>query len=334
VTKTLLVDGNNLLKVGFHGVKDYHHNGKHIGGIWHFLNTLRKFIENENFDKAVVFWDGENSSIERRLFYPQYKQNRNAPDEQIKNSFTEQKQRVKQYLEEMFVRQVDIDNNEADDMIAYYCQIATNENITIFSGDMDLTQLISERVCVYSPSAKRYYKNGDKIKLQFYELPHANVATYKIISGDKSDNIDGVYYLGEKTLYSLFPELFSEKMTVQQILDKANEKFNSDKNNSALKNLLSGKTKSGIFGSELFEVNEKLVDLQRPLITEDAKQVVESYYSETLDPDGRSHKTIIKMMMDDGIFKYLPKSDNAWVYFIKPFLKLTRKEKSNFRNSR
>ena len=38
--------------------------------------------------------------------------------------------------------------------------------------------------------------------------------------------------------------------------------------------------------------------------------------------------------MDDGIFKYLPKSDNAWVYFIKPFLKLTRKEKSNFRNSR
>jgi len=29
---------------------------------------------------------------------------------------------------------------------------------------------------------------------------------YKILSGDKSDNIDGIYYLGEKTLVKLFPE--------------------------------------------------------------------------------------------------------------------------------
>ena len=31
MTKTLLVDANNLLKIGFHGVKDYYHNGNHIG---------------------------------------------------------------------------------------------------------------------------------------------------------------------------------------------------------------------------------------------------------------------------------------------------------------
>ena len=46
--KTLLVDGNNLLKIGFHGVKDFYHNGKHIGGIWHFLNTIR------NSEKSIV----------------------------------------------------------------------------------------------------------------------------------------------------------------------------------------------------------------------------------------------------------------------------------------
>lgn len=329
----MLVDGNNLLKIGFHGVKDYYHNNKHIGGIWHFLNTFRRFIETENFDKAVVFWDGENGARERKLFYPQYKQNRNTPDEQIQNSFNEQKHRVKQYLEEMFVRQVDIDENEADDMIAHYCQIAKNEKITIFSGDMDLTQLISENVCVYSPNAKRYYKNGDKIKLQFYEIPHENIATYKVFCGDKSDNIDGVYYLGEKTIYSLFPELFDQKVSVSELLKKAEEKFETDKNSTPLKNLLTGKTKSGIFGNELFEVNEKLVDLRKPLITDEAKALVESYYSESLDPDGRSHKTIIKMMMEDGIFKYLPKNDNAWVYFIQPFLKLTRKEKSKFKRN-
>ena len=35
--------------------------------------------------------------------------------------------------------------------------------------------------------------------------------------------------------------------------------------------------------------------------------------------------------MEDGLFKYLPKNDDAWVYFLKPFLKLSRKEKTNFR---
>ena len=60
--KTLLVDGNNLLKIGFHGVKDFFHKGEHVGGIFYFLNTIRKFIDEHNFDKVVVFWDGEESS--------------------------------------------------------------------------------------------------------------------------------------------------------------------------------------------------------------------------------------------------------------------------------
>ena len=107
--------------------------------------------------------------------------------------------RVKQYLEEMFIRQVVVDGNESDDMIAYYCQISVDENKTIFSADKDLTQLISESVQVYSPSQKQMIKFGDKVKLKDISIPHQNVTTFKIISGDKSDNIDGIYYFGEKT---------------------------------------------------------------------------------------------------------------------------------------
>jgi hypothetical protein len=40
------------------------------------------------------------------------------------------------------------------------------------------------------------------------------------------------------------------------------------------------------------------------------------------------------MMMEDGFFKFLPKGDNNWVNFLTPFLKLTRKEKKNFRTKR
>lgn len=330
--KTLIVDGNNLFKIGFHGVKDFYHDGKHVGGVWHFINTIRRFIEEHNFDKVVVFWDGDDNSSARKLIYPQYKEHRRNDMNEFKmDSFQEQKERVKQYLEEMFVRQVLIDNNEADDLIAYYCQISENEHKTIFSGDKDLTQLISDKVTIYSPNAKRFYKNGDKIKLQFHELPHKNIKTFKVISGDKSDNIDGIYYLGEKTLIKIFPELLDETVTVTDILEKAENLLKEDKDNKVLQNLLSGKTKSGIFGEEFFTINEKIVDLSNPLITDDAKELVELYYRESLDPDGRGYKNLIKMMMQDGFFKYLPKGDDAWVYFLKPFLKLTRKEKRKFK---
>jgi 5'-3' exonuclease len=335
MTKTLLVDGNNLLKIGFHGVKDYFNNGEHIGGLWHFLNTLRRFIDEENFSKVVVFWDGETSTSQRRLIYPKYKLNRRAPENELKEeSFNKQKHRVKEYLEEMFVRQVEFPNSEADDLIAYYCQISKGEDKTIFSGDRDLTQLISDDVSIYSPNTKKYYKKGDNIKLHDIEIPHYNVKTFKILSGDKSDNIDGIYYLGEKTFVKLFPEIVEKEISFSDILTIGEELLKEQKDNTVLKNLLTGKTKEGIFGNEFFEINEKIVDLSNPLITDEGKKLVELYYTESLDPDGRGYKNLIRMMMDDGLFKFLPKIDEQWIYFLKPFLKLTRKEKSKFKKNK
>ena len=330
--KTLIIDGNNLFKIGFHGVRDFYHEGRHVGGTWHFINTIRRFIDEQNFDKVVVFWDGISNSSARRLIYPQYKEHRRSDFNEFKqDSFDEQKERIKQYLEEMFVRQIVIDNNEADDLIAYYCQISEDEIKTIFSGDKDLTQLISDKVSIYSPNSKQVYKNGDKIKIQFHEFPHQNIKTYKVLSGDKSDNIDGIYYLGEKTLVKLFPELLDRTVTITDILLKAETLLKEDKDNKVLQNLLSGKTKTGVYGEEFFIINEKIVDLSKPLITDEAKELVELYYREILDPDGRGYKNLLKMMMQDGFFKFLPKGDNAWVNFVRPFMKLTRKEKRNYK---
>lgn len=331
MTKTLLVDGNNLFKIGYHGVKEFYHEGKHIGGIYHFVNTLRKFISEYNYDKVIVFWDGENNSSQRRFFYPHYKENRRLQmNEHQKSSYDWQRQRVKQYLEDMFVRQVDIENTESDDLIAYYCQVSINEHKTIFSGDNDLTQLISDNVDVYQPTTKLLLKKGDKIKLKEIEIPHYNIVTYKIISGDRGDNIDGIYLLGEKTMSKLFPEILENVITVSDILKKAEQIHLTDKNNKVVQNILSGKTKKGVFGKEFFTVNTKIVDLSNPLITEDGKRLIEDYYNEDIDPEGRGYKNLMRMMIEDGFFKYLPKQDDVWVNFLTPFMKLTRKEKRRF----
>lgn len=335
MTKTLLVDANNLLKIGINGVKDFFNNGEHVGGTWHFLNTLRKFLEENNYNKIVVCWDGETGSSQRRNIYPKYKLNRKqkpGDNEDKEHSFTKQKERVKQYLEEMFVRQLEVENSEADDLIAYYCQISQDENKTIFSSDRDLTQLISDKVTIYSPQQKRYYKLGDGIKMDKVEIPHYNVKTYKILTGDSSDNIDGIFYLGEKTFLKFFPEVLDTEVSYTDILTRAEQLLSEQKTNVALNNLITGKTKDGVFGDKFFELNKRLVDLTEPLISDEGKELVKLYYSESLDPDGRGHRNLIRMMMEDGFFRFLPKGDDAWVNFLKPFLKLSRKEKTIFRN--
>jgi 5'-3' exonuclease len=92
VSKTLLVDGDNLFKIGFHGAKDLFNDGSHVGGVYHFINTLRRFLEEYNLDKVVVFWDGESNSSARKLIYPQYKANRRfSMDESKYESYLEKR---------------------------------------------------------------------------------------------------------------------------------------------------------------------------------------------------------------------------------------------------
>ena len=332
MSKTLLVDGDNLFKIGFHGVKELYNDGSHIGGVYHFINTIRRFLDEGQLDKVVVFWDGGSNSIARKTIYPQYKANRRFDMNELKyESYLDQKSRVKQYLEEVFVRQVEIDNNEADDLIAYYCSIATDETIIIFSSDKDLTQLISPNVSIYSPAHKTTYKFGDKIKLKDIEVPHQNILVCKVFMGDKSDNIDGIQSLGEKTFVKLFPIVSERSCTIEEIMDNARN-IPQEKPIKVLSNILTGKTKSGILGEQYYQINQMIVDLHNPLITDDGKELVESIYRETLDPTDRGYKNLMKYMMEDGLFKYLPKNDEAWVNFLKPFMKLTRKEKRKNKN--
>ena len=325
--KTLLVDGDNLFKIGFHGVKEMYDGGDHLGGIYHFINILRKFLEEHNHDKVVVFWDGDSNSSMRKSLYPLYKANRRQDMNEYKyESYLQQKARVKQYLEEIFVRQVEMNNNEADDLIAYYCKIATDEKIIIFSGDKDLTQLISENITIYSPVSKQYYKNGDMITINRVDIPHYNVLVTKIFTGDKSDNIEGIEGLGEKTLLKFFPDLQEKPCTMEELLHIARNN-QQKKKPKALENILTGKTKSGILGEDFYITNKKIVDLHTPLITEEGVELVKQIHTDTIDPTDRGYKNLMRMMMEDGLFKYLPKNDEAWVNFLRPFMKLTRKEK-------
>jgi len=327
---TLLVDGDNLLTIGFYGVKNYFYKGEHIGGIFHFLNTLRLSFENYHLDKIVVFWDGDEGSLSRKRIYSHYKEKRKEKlrTEEEKSSYLYQRNRIKQYLEEVYVRQGEFEFCEADDGIAYYVHNSPNEKKIIFSSDGDLTQLVSENTQLYNPSHRKLYKPKDTFVYNHEEILIENIKLVKILCGDPSDDIAGIRGMGIKTLKTLMPEIVTQPLTLEYVRYKSNFLFEQDKESKIIQNLITGVTKYGVFGDEFFTVNSSIVSLDEPILTDEARENINLLINENLDPEGRSYKNTMKMMMEDGLFNVLPKSDDAWIKFLNPFLRLTRKEKN------
>jgi len=330
MSSVLLVDGDNLLTIGFHGLKNHFYKGNHIGGLYHFINTLRRCIEDYRLDKIVVFWDGEDGSSFRRKIYSHYKESRHSrirSDEEL-HSYTTQRNRIKQYLEELFIRQGEFQYCETDDNIAYYTRQSEKETKIVYSSDGDLTQLVSEEVKLYNPSHRKLYQPNDLFVYDHEQIKIENIKLCKMLCGDHSDDIAGIKGMGVRTLLTWVPELKTETLTLKQIRDKFNILFEDNRDSKVINNFLTGVSKYGIFGDEFFEINEKIVSLEKPLLTNDAKAAIQSLIYDTMDPEGRSYKNTMKMMMEDGIFLLLPKSDDAWINFLNPFLRLTRKEKN------
>lgn len=328
--KTLVVDGDNLLTIGFYGVKKMY-KGIEYGGLFHIIRTLRNFFQNYNISKIVVFWDGKEGSNARKKVYPYYKQDRkDNKTEYQKNSFNFQKERTQKYLEELYVRQGIFDYCEADDCIAQYCHEATDEEIIILSSDGDLTQLINERISVFNPGSKhkRLYKQNDLYDFEHQEILIENVKIAKMLCGDKSDSIAGIKNIGSKKIVNLFPELVTTPMTLDAIRTKAELLFMENKNNKTLANLITGVTKYGILGDEFFTMIDKIVNLDNPILTEEAKDGISSLIYDYLDTENRSYKNCIRLMSEDGFFTFIPKSDDSQFNFIQPYFNLTKKEKN------
>jgi 5'-3' exonuclease len=325
----LLVDGDNLLTIGFFGLKNHFYKGNHIGAQYHFINTLRRLIDIHRLDKVVVFWDGEQGSASRKKFYHHYKENRKSRirTEEEMGSYSNQRNRVKQYLEELFVRQGEYEFCETDDCIAYYSQ-KSNEEILIYSSDGDLTQLVSERTQLFNPSHNRIYQLNDMFVYDHEEILIQNIKLVKMMCGDPSDNIAGIKNLGVRRLITLVPEIKTQPLTLENLIEKFNTLFEQDQHNNLIKNLITGVTKHGVLGEEFYNVNKRIVSLDEPFLTEESITSIKSLMNDIMDPEGRSYKNTMKMMMEDGIFLLLPKSDDAWINFLNPFLRLTRKEKN------
>jgi 5'-3' exonuclease len=146
------------------------------------------------------------------------------------------------------------DGIEADDVMAY---IATqlkkeDEKVIIMSTDKDFLQLVNKDVSVYSPSKKKIY-NIDEVKEEFGIHPH-NFINFRMIDGDKSDNVEGIAGLGLKTIIKSFPILADDELqTTESMLEYINEQPKKTKAHLLFENNL-----------ELLKRNRTLMQLSEP----------------------------------------------------------------------
>ena len=337
---TLLVDGSNILELSSLGDKTVSSNGKQVGGIQQFLLQIKILMMKANFRYVYVFWDGDNSGYYRYLVNEQYKSNRDKnfivddglsdymkefnanikrmqnyifnkkkkekTDQQKKDKeiFYEQREIIMSCLEELFVRQVVCDKVEADDLIGYYVKNKKpNERIVIMSNDRDLTQLINDDVIIYVQSTKKFInkKNHTEEMGYYYE----NVLLKKMICGDASDSIKGIKGVGEITLFKNFPQLKERKVELEEIIDGA-RKINEERAKSKqkplqwAKNIVEGITE-GAQGDRIYEINKKIIDLKNPLMTDEARELMDSMMYAPIDPEGRSYDNLYKILCDAGV---------------------------------
>ena len=332
VQNTLLVDGNALFKVGFFGAKgEYNQHGQHIGGLYQFLTILRMLLVSDLYHRVYVFWDGNFSGKLRYEIYEPYKSGRGKDykngTQPIDESELNQRRLVWEYLNELYVRQLKHELIEGDDFIAYYCLTKRdNEKITICTNDRDMAQLISKDVRIYFLDLKQYV---DLSNYSSYFCHHQeNSVLLKTMVGDPSDSIKGIKGLGETKLISLFPEVKERKTTVTEIIEGAKKQqeyriLKKQKPLKVLDNIINCVT-DGVQGNKLYEINEQLVNLSRPMMTLDGIRELEDLIDGTLDSSGRDLRNVLIMMKRDGLDKSI--GEHRYPEYLLPFKKLIDRE--------
>lgn len=331
-THTLLVDGENLLKIGFYVNKSVNNENGRVKAIYHFINTIRKFYTNFAVTKVIVFWEGDHSRDLRRKYYPEYKANRGGIDEDIALDLNRQRVRIRQYLEELFIRQVIIDECEADDNIALYCHMATHEQKIILSADRDLLQLLSEHTSCYLPDKQVLVTPNNFV--DHFDYHYKNIGIVKIIGGDTADNICGINGVGAKTVIKLFPEMKTQEVTLDWVRERTAALLNETPNNNALKKINAGETKYGVWGDNYFKIMNTIINLNEPIVGEDSKEIVNQYIHYAIDPAGRGGvQAVNKLLVEDGIERLLPSSNDGYYDFWSAFITIINKEKNLFNSA-
>lgn len=317
----LFVDFYNMFLRNFHAVSMINKQGEHIGGVFGTLRNLHSLIDLFRPSEVYIISDGPNSSIRRKLMDKEYKANRNVEwkpgivkaydflnEKEHKENFSKQIKRLREYFDILPIKWLSLPYVEADDVIAELASLNSGKISIICSTDKDYNQLVNNEIFCYNPASKKLLT--DVTFSDHYDFLPDNYIYVKAIQGDKSDNIDGIPKIGEKTFLKLFPESKNKKIkTLEDLLEIAHHNLNFGTSTKSIKE----KYEKIIENKDLLKKNIKMMQLSDVDISLQSKRIIKEFFEKN---PHKLNKNKLRIMFIQDQFE-----ENT-EYFVSSFIKL------------
>ena len=240
--KFVVIDGSSIFYRSFYAMPNLTApSGEPTGAITGFANIIVKLLREFNPTYAAIALDTSRKTFRTEIF-SEYKGGREkTPDELIS-----QMAMLEEFAEVMGIKTLSAPNYEADDIIGTLAAQASKDfSVDIVTGDRDAFQLINENTRVlFARNTNLEIYDTEKFTAEFGFEP-ARLVDYKGLSGDSSDNIPGIFGIGEKTAKKLLQEFG----TLENILENS-EKISGKKIRESVQN-----------NSETAKISKKLAQI-------------------------------------------------------------------------
>ncbi|MDH3473905.1 MAG: DNA polymerase I [Rhodospirillales bacterium] len=210
-----LVDGSGYIFRAYFAIPPRNaSDGTPTNATFGFTNMLIKLLRESDADGVAVIFDAGSRSF-RNEFYPEYKAHRPEPPEDLIPQFA----MIREATRAFNLPCIEMENYEADDLIATYARQAREAGIevTIVSSDKDLMQLVGEGVTMLDPM--KSLEIGPAQVVERFGVPPDKVVEVQALSGDSVDNVPGVPGIGVKTA----AQLITEYGDLETLLARADE---------------------------------------------------------------------------------------------------------------
>lgn len=202
----LIVDSHALIHRAYHAIPPLStRSGIPTNALYGYINLIQKAIQDIKPTHLVTCFDTPTESFRKKIL-TDYQATRKPTEDNLKVQFNI----VKELVDAAHIKRFEADYYEADDVIGTIVKILSNQHLRIIllTGDKDMFQLVSDYVYVLTPQigfSKSLLYGPKEVKDKLGITPD-KVADYKALSGDPSDNYEGLRNIGPKTAVKLISQ--------------------------------------------------------------------------------------------------------------------------------
>lgn len=277
--KFLIIDTFNFLHRAYHALPKTFRgpDGQPTNAIYGVTSMLISVFDQLKPKYAAAALDSPEPTF-RVEDFTGYKAHRKPMDEEL----DVQVPKVREVMEAFGIKQILVDGYEADDVIATVIKkIKKDVEFIVVSNDRDLWQLVDGKVAVMMPSGsgKAEWIGKREAKSRFGFDPEL-IPDYKGLRGDPSDNIPGVYGVGDKTATKLI-EQFGNIENIYKNINKVEPESLKKKLEENYEQALLSKKLAQLIEDVPFKVNLKECRY-REFNKVEVKKVLEKYNFKSL----------------------------------------------------